>query len=137
MKYTKSKPRMAFKFLLFPALAIFFFFAIPKPTSVIDLSSSNFDVILSHKPTLVFFTASYPSCHWCHEIDPYFEQIASNFAYASDKLTIAKINASKQPALARQLNITQYPSLRWFDGKTASPQEKLAWNPRRLLKQTP
>lgn len=106
---------MLLKFALLPALA--------AASSVIDLIPKNFDdvVLKSGKPALVEFFA--PWCGHCKNLAPVWEELATTFQHASDKVTIAKVDADAEKDLGRKFGVQGFPTLKWFDGKSDKPQE--------------
>ena len=90
-------------------------------SAVIDLIPYNFDklVLQSGKPTLVEFFA--PWCGHCKSLAPIYEELASAFAHAKNKVQIAKVDADSEKDLGRRYGIQGFPTLKWFDGQSDSP----------------
>ncbi|KAF2251995.1 disulfide isomerase [Trematosphaeria pertusa] len=112
---------MLFNRLLPAAIAL-----LPVLTSasaVIDLEPSNFDkiVLKSGKPALVEFFA--PWCGHCKNLAPVYEELATNYQHASDKVTIAKVDADNHKDLGKKFGVQGFPTLKWFDGKSDKPAE--------------
>ena len=91
-------------------------------SSVLDLIPDNFDkvVLKSGKPALVEFFA--PWCGHCKNLAPVYEELAQNFGSASDKLVIGKVDADEHKDLGRKFGVQGFPTLKWFDGKSETPE---------------
>jgi protein disulfide-isomerase A6 len=109
--------------LLLPAFALLTSTTAAASSAVIDLIPSNFDdvVLKSGKPALVEFFA--PWCGHCKTLAPVYEELATVFAYASDKVVIAKVDADANKALGKQFGVQGFPTLKWFDGKSDKPTD--------------
>ncbi|KAF4637980.1 hypothetical protein G7Y89_g114 [Cudoniella acicularis] len=98
----------------------------PPPTydksAVLDLIPSNFDKIaISGKPALVEFFA--PWCGHCKTLAPVYEQLAQDFAFAQDKLIIAKVDADSEKSLGKRFGVQGFPTIKYFDGKSDKPED--------------
>jgi len=92
-------------------------------SAVKDLIPSNFDdvVLKSGKPALVEFFA--PWCGHCKTLAPIYDELATNFEFAKDKVTIAKVDADAEKDLGRRFGVQGFPTLKWFDGKSDTPED--------------
>lgn len=90
-------------------------------SAVKDLLPTNFDdvVLKSGKPALVEFFA--PWCGHCKTLAPIYDELAGAFEFASDKVTVAKVDADAHKDLGRKFGVQGFPTLKWFDGKSAEP----------------
>ncbi|MCJ1470210.1 hypothetical protein MMC07_008855 [Pseudocyphellaria aurata] len=92
-------------------------------SSVLDLIPENFDkvVLKSGKPALVEFFA--PWCGHCKKLAPVWEELAQNFAFADDKVSIGKVDADEHKELGRRFGVQGFPTLKWFDGRSDTPTD--------------
>lgn len=92
-------------------------------SSVLDLIPDNFDkiVLKSGKPALVEFFA--PWCGHCQKLAPVWEELAQDFAFADDKVSIGKVDADEHKELGRRFGVQGFPTLKWFDGKSDTPTD--------------
>lgn len=109
-----------FSYLFLSSLAIL---SASAASSVLDLIPTNFDevVLNSGKPALVEFFA--PWCGHCKSLAPVWEELAEKFAFASDKVSIAKVDADENKVLGRRFGVQGFPTLKWFDGKSDVPTD--------------
>lgn len=112
---------MLFNRLLPAALALLPSLTIAE--NVLELTPSNFDktVLKSGKPALVEFFA--PWCGHCKNLAPTYEELATNFLHANEKVTIAKVDADNHKDLGKKFGVQGFPTLKWFDGKSDKPVE--------------
>ncbi|KAK3685013.1 thioredoxin-like protein [Podospora appendiculata] len=92
-------------------------------SAVLDLIPSNFDdvVLKSGKPTLVEFFA--PWCGHCKNLAPVWEELATAFEFAKDKVQIAKVDADAEKSLGKRFGVQGFPTLKFFDGKSDKPTD--------------
>src|SRR5690348_2039104 len=96
--------------------------AVVAKSAVLDLIPDNFDkIVLSGKPALVEFFA--PWCGHCKNLAPVYEELAQAFEFASDKVSVAKVDADAEKSLGKRFGIQGFPTLKWFDGKSKDPQD--------------
>ncbi|KAJ5945788.1 Protein disulfide-isomerase tigA [Penicillium verhagenii] len=108
-------------YLLLGALSALGSFA-NASSAVKDLVPDNFDqVVLSGKPALVEFFA--PWCGHCKTLAPVYEELGAAFAFAEDKVTVAKVDADANRELGKRFGVQGFPTLKWFDGKSDKPEE--------------
>lgn len=89
--------------------------------AVQELNSNNFDrIILSGKFALVDFYAPY--CKYCVELDPHYKRLAEDFAFASDRLIIAKVDVSEHKSFIERYGIQGYPTIVFFNGNGDNPE---------------
>ncbi|KAL4968850.1 thioredoxin-like protein [Aspergillus stella-maris] len=92
-------------------------------SAVLDLIPKNFDkvVLESNKPALVEFFA--PWCGHCKNLAPVYEELGQAFEHAADKVSIAKVDADANRDLGKRFGIQGFPTLKWFDGKSETPED--------------
>jgi len=92
-------------------------------SDVIDLIPTNFKSVVldSGKPALVEFFA--PWCGHCKSLAPVYEELASSLKHASSKVTIAKVDADQHKSLGKDYGVQGFPTLKWFDGKSNTPED--------------
>jgi protein disulfide-isomerase-like protein len=96
----------------------------PAGPAVQELTAKNFDSVTAGKFALVDFYAPY--CKYCVELDPIWKQLGEDFAFASDKLIIAKVDVDAYKTFMSRYDIQGYPTIMFFDGTNPTP-EKYPW----------
>lgn len=109
--------------LTYLLLSTFAVLAASTASAVLDLTPDNFDDLItkSDKPALVEFFA--PWCGHCKKLAPVYEELATNFEFAKDKVSIAKVDADAEKDLGRRFGVQGFPTLKWFDGKSDTPAD--------------
>lgn len=94
----------------------------PAGPAVVELDDRSFEsVVMSGKPTFIDMYATF--CKSCDELEPIWKELGQNFAFASDRLTIARLDVGKYESFMTRFNLQQYPTLMYFDGHSETPQE--------------
>ncbi|CAF1472703.1 unnamed protein product, partial [Didymodactylos carnosus] len=93
----------------------------PPPSAVVILTTENFTQFTQNEPlSLVEFHA--PWCGMCKKLEPQYEKAASRLKEKNIKL--AKVDATQEVQLAKDYNITGYPTLFVFrQGGKKSPYD--------------
>jgi protein disulfide-isomerase A6 len=91
--------------------------------AVLELTPDNFDdvVLKSSTPSLVEFFA--PWCGHCKNLAPIYEELAQSFQHAKGKVNIAKVDADAHRDLGQRFGVQGFPTLKWFDGKSETPED--------------
>ncbi|RDL35856.1 Cysteine proteinase [Venustampulla echinocandica] len=102
-------------------------FTRPAGPVVQELNAANFDsVVMSGKAAFVDFYA--PFCKYCVDLEPIWKQLGEDFAFAHDRLVIAKIDVHEHKTFMSRFDIQEYPTMLYFDGHSETPQ-KCPFNP--------
>ena len=78
---------------------------------IIELYDSNWEtnVEKGDKPVFVMFYS--PSCPYCTQMEPYFNQYAEEF---KDKVLFAKVNIVNNPTIVSRYGIMGTPTFKYF-----------------------
>jgi thiol-disulfide isomerase/thioredoxin len=88
---------------------------------VVELTDRNFDsIVKSGKPAYVDFYL--PKCSACVDLKPIWEDIGRKFAFASDRVTIARMDTQTYRAFINRFNLQEWPSMMYFDGRSEQPK---------------
>lgn len=93
----------------------------PKPTgpSVVELTSDNFDRSIRDKFAFVKFYG--PQCIRCKQLAPDWNQLGEDFAFAQDRLIIAKVNMADNKGFHQITSgpdgYTHFPTLVMFNSE--------------------
>ncbi|KAL5504106.1 hypothetical protein ACEPAH_8179 [Sanghuangporus vaninii] len=92
-------------------------------SNVLELNPDNFDEHVGKgKPALVEFFA--PWCGHCKNLAPTYEQLADAYAYAKNKVVIAKVDADGVgKPLGQKYGVTGFPTLKWFGPDGGEPEK--------------
>jgi protein disulfide-isomerase-like protein len=93
----------------------------PAGPAVQELTARNFDSVTAGKFALVDFYAPY--CKYCVELEPVWKQLGQDFAFASDKLVIAKVDVDAHKTFMSRYDIQGYPTIMFFDGTNPMPEK--------------
>ncbi|PBP24767.1 transglutaminase-like superfamily protein [Diplocarpon rosae] len=91
---------------------------------VTELNADNFYSTIEGKYALIDFYG--PRCSDCVRIAATYQKVGEDFAFASDKLVIAKVNGEENNALMHKYGGNRYPAIVFFDGSGNHP-EKYPW----------
>lgn len=93
-----------------------------EASDVISLTASTFEsTVNAESLILVEFFA--PWCGHCKTLAPVYEQLASDFAFAKDKISIAKVDADSEKSLGKRFGIQGFPTIKYFNGKDEKPED--------------
>jgi len=103
---------------------------VEPPSSVLVLTTENFDSIAldPSKDVLVEFYA--PWCGHCKKLTPIYEQLGNAFA-PEPNVVIAKVDATENQELATKYGVGGYPTIKWFGKK--NKEEPLPYESARSL----
>ncbi|OCH94004.1 protein disulfide isomerase [Obba rivulosa] len=92
-------------------------------SNVLELTPDNFDSVIGQgKPALVEFFA--PWCGHCKNLAPVYEELADAYAYAKDKVIIAKVDADGVgKPLGHKYGVSGFPTLKWFGADGGEPEK--------------
>jgi thiol-disulfide isomerase/thioredoxin len=86
----------------------------PAGPAVVELTTGDFDRTIRGKFAFVKFFG--PKCILCEHLAPDWKQLGEDFAFAFDRLIIAKVNMTENPVFHNRYGISRYPTLMFFDG---------------------
>ena len=117
----QKAPTMYLRTATLLTAALSLFSTASAKSAVLDLLPGNFDevVLNSGKPALVEFFA--PWCGHCKTLAPIYEELGAAFEHAKGKVSIAKVDADEHRELGTRFGVSGFPTLKWFDGKSAKP----------------
>jgi protein disulfide-isomerase A6 len=87
-------------------------------SSVVELDEVNFEKVVSSSESimvLVLFMAEW--CTYCKAFEPEYAAVAESCALTGSQVLIAKVDVGQHRALGARLDITHYPTLRFFRGE--------------------
>ena len=78
---------------------------------ILDVEDSSWkkNVEKSNKPVMVMFHS--PNCPYCMQMEPIFEEYASEF---KDKVVFARINVAENPNVATRYGVMGTPTFKFF-----------------------
>jgi len=91
------------------------------PSSVVVLTTANFDEIVLNENNNVLVEFYAPWCGHCKSLAPVYEQLGK--AYVAEKdVVIAKVDCDAEPSLATRFGVSGFPTLKFFaKGAKADP----------------
>jgi len=99
-------------------------YARPRPTgpAIQELTDRDFDsVVMACKPVFVKFYS--PHCLICTNLAPDWKQLGEDFAFASDKVIIAKLDVFEYKMLGHKYGVRRFPDIMLFDGYNETPEK--------------
>jgi protein disulfide-isomerase A6 len=95
---------------------------ITAASAVLNLGSHNFDevVLESGKATFIEFVA--PWCGHCKKLALVWEELAIGLQSLKNNIQIAKVDVEAEKALGERFGISRFPTLKYFNGTSKSPQ---------------
>lgn len=98
--------------------ALFLFYSLVfGASSVLSLTSANYDTVLAKGKVLVKYFS--PNCGHCKAVAPTYEELATNFAKYSDKVTVAEVDCLANDAICGAAGVHGWPTIHFYKtGKT-------------------
>jgi len=79
--------------------------------TLVELDDQNWEKTVERgdKPVVVMFSS--PTCPYCKQMDPHFEEYASEY---KDKIIFAKVDIASNPTIASRYGVMGTPTFKFF-----------------------